>query len=343
MSISPRALATMTRRMSDLIGGGLTMNKSLSVLGAQSEDRQVRQVLKSIHKELGNGKSFSDALRAQNGTFGPIYTGLVRAGESSGGMEGTLEELSALLESEIENRQRLRAALAYPLALLTLSIAVCFFLTVFVIPRFELLFQDLGQRLPWPTRFLVGFTFVLKSYGWILLIMAAAVSVYAVKQKNILKNRVSGWMRRAPILYEIARTAALHRWTQVMASLLRGGVTLPEALWLSRKTLDGRLFGPVVEETLVRLREGRSLSSSLAQSAFFPPMLCELVGAGEESGRVEKTFERLTQTYRRESDLKIKLALSLLEPALVLGMGLIVGFVAVAMLLPVFSMSANIR
>lgn len=332
MSISPRSLATMTRRLSDLVGGGLTVGKSLSVLSAQSESREVRLLVSTLRKDLGDGKSLSEALRSRNGTFGPVYTGLVRAGESSGNMEATLAELANLLESDVETRQRVRAALAYPAALLALALAVCVFLTIFVIPRFELLFQDLGQRLPWPTRFLIGVTSHFKTFG------GATLLGVAVLMKGT-RFRVA----RRPVIDGVIRSVALQRWTQVMASLLRGGVTAPDALRLSRQTLNARVFGNAADDALARLREGRSLSSALAAARFFPPMLCELVNAGEESGRLDATFERLAQAYKREAELKIKIAISLLEPALVLGMGVVVGFVAVAMLLPIFEMSANIR
>lgn len=342
MKVSPRELATMTRRMSDLVGGGLTVRKSLLVLSAQSENKNVRSLLKNINQDVADGKSLSESFGRQNGFFSPVYAGMVRAGESSGNLESSLNELAGLLEADLEIAQRTRAALAYPLALAALAAMVCFFLTVFVIPRFELLFQDLGQQLPWPTRALIRGTAAMRDYGWLVAIAAVGAALL-MKRDGARAAGFRMQLVRLPVVFDLFRNACLSRWTRVMASLLGGGVPVPQALRLSRQTADALVFGPEIDGVASRLREGQSLSRALSRSAIFPPMLCELVGAGEESGSLEKTFERLAETYKRESEISLKFALSMLEPVLVLLMGVVVGFVAVAMLLPIFEMSAKIR
>ena len=343
MTISPSSLALLTRRLSDLTGGGLTLSRSLAVLTEQSEDRAVRDLLASLHSDLAKGKCFSEAITNQNGTFPPSYVGLVRAGEASGSVEATLDELAALLENDVDARRRVQTALAYPAVLLLLAIGVCFFLTVFVVPRFEFLFDDLGQRLPLPTRLLIGFTVAVKKFGLFAVIGTAAAGYGVIKKKPAWVSECRKKMVRLPLLSDVLRGAALQRWSQTMASLLRGGLPVSEAMAVSRKMIDGPLFGTEVETALGRVKEGQGLSAALTSSPFFPPMMCELIAAAEESGRLDQTFERLGQAYKRETELKVKLALSMLEPALVVAMGVIVGFVAVAMLVPIFEMSANIR
>lgn len=344
MKVSAQDLALMTRRLADLLGGGLPMSRSLSVLEQQSENPSMKILIRKILREISTGNSFSDTLQNQSKIFGPIYIGLVRAGESAGDLAPSLEELAQLLEAEFEMRQQIRTALAYPLLLLAMSILVCLFLALCVIPRFELLFQDLGQRLPLPTRGLLYFTSFIKKFGAIAIPAMGLGGIWMIKTNKFFWKK---WMRdhfsKIPVISSLLQCASLQRWTQVMASMLRGGIPLPEALWLSRQSVGQGPFGKEIEGTLGRLREGKNFSSALEGSSFFPQMLCELVGAAEESGRLDQTFERLARSAKRESELKTKMALSLLEPTLILGMGAIVGFVAVAMLLPIFEMSANIR
>jgi type II secretory pathway component PulF len=329
--------------MADLTRGGLPLARSLDVLARATNDGASARFLRSLRRDLDSGKSLSQALAGQNGAVGPAYIGLVRAGEAAGAVDGALDELAGLLETEVETRRRIATALVYPALVLALAVAVCAFLTLIVIPRFEFLFHDLGQTLPWPTRALLSSSKIARRAApW--LILAAIASALAIRRATArLKHAAAHALDRIPHVSNAIRAAHVQRWCGLMASLLRGGSTVSEALRLSRQTLRSTLLAAPLSATALGVLEGKSLARSMALTRFFPSTLCELVAAAEESGRLTETFARASEAYRRECDAALRLALALLEPSLVLVMGAVVGFIAVAILLPIFEMSAGMK
>lgn len=333
----------LMREMADLAGGGLTLHRCLDILRRQNHKPAVCRLIADVQQELEKGQSLSHALSLQNGTFSAITVGLVRAGESSGALESALEESAALLENEMDTRQRIRSAFAYPAFLLVVAVAVCVFLTVFVIPRFEFLFADLGQQLPLPTRLLIGTSVFIKTYAAPLALIIGGSAYGLAQAKPRWKARLPALALSVPGVAELLRATFLQRWARILASLLKNGFTVSDALALSARALNNPLVARELNGVLERLHEGRSIQAALESSPLFPPAVCELVGAGEESGSLEQSFQRIAASYKRQTELRSKLFLSMLEPALLLGMAAIVGFVAVAMLLPIFQMSASFQ
>lgn len=342
-SVGAMDVTLLMREMADLAGGGLTLHRCLDILRRQNHKPSVRRLLTNVQQELEKGHSLSGALSVQAGMFSAVTVGLIRAGESSGALESALEESAALLENEMETRQKIRSAFAYPAFLLVVAAAVCVFVTVFVIPRFEFLFADLGQRLPLPTRLMIGTSVFIKTHAAALLLVAGG-AFYALGQAGPRwKAPLPALALTIPGVSELVRATFLQRWARIMASLLKNGFTVSDAVALSSRALPGPLVAHELRAVLGRLNEGRNIKSALESSALFPPAVCELVGAGEESGSLELSFQRIAVSYKRQTELRSKLFLSLLEPVLLLGMAAVVGFVAVAMLLPIFQMSASFQ
>lgn len=333
----------LMRRLADLTSGGMTLHRSVSVLRAHSQAPRLKTLLESIQEKLEEGQSLSSAFLSQNGFFSALTIGLIQAGESTGNIEFALEESAALLENEMETRQRLRSALAYPCFLLGMAILVCIFLIAFVIPRFQFLFQDLGQTLPLPTLMLLGLSSLVIHFGWVVLLVVLVGFVWMTEKRPEWKSESRSWAWKLPAVAGVVRGNFLQRWAHMMTSLLKSGFTASAAIELSAKTMSNAWGAQDLLLVSERLSEGHSLKTALESSALFPPLFCEMVGSGEESGKLEETFARLAQSYKRETELRSKLLLSLLEPAMIAGMGLIVGFVAIAMLLPIFAMSASLK
>ncbi len=341
MKLKHSETVLLTRRLADLLKGGLPLSRSVDVLRKQSGSPNLKKVLSSVKSELESGHSFSQALKLQNGTFPRIAIGIVQAGELSGNLDASLSELAKLLETDMEVRQRLRAALVYPAFLLVLAMVVCAFLLGFVIPRFQFLFQDLGQTLPLPTRILIlassGFRYV-----FVTLALAVIGGFFVMKRASVLA-RAQDALLKLPIVSDAWRNAVLQRWASMMESLLRSGYTVSDAIQLSRQSINDPFFSEALKKVISEIIQGKNFKSALECSRWFPPMMCELVGAAEETGQLEESFGRLAVSYRRETEHQWKMFLSFLEPALILGMGAVVGFVALAMLLPIFEMSATLR
>lgn len=343
MKLKATDTVLLTRRLSDLMAGGLPLTQCMDVLRRQSSNPYVRVLLFSIQNELEAGRSFSQALRIQKGQFSEIYMGMVQSGESSGNLDAALSELVKLLETELDTRQRIRSAFAYPVFLLAMAVAVCMFIVGFVIPRFDFLFQDLGQQLPLPTRLLIGFSSIIRFTAIPLVLLTAAFLLSFRKRKTPWLRVLQNKALEISVLRDLWRGAIIQRWASMMAALLHSGYAVSEALRLAGQSIGNPLFKLDSKLAVWRIMEGQSVKQALGGLPWFSPMVCELIGASEESGRLEETFERIAESSKRENELQWKIFLSVLEPSLILGMGLVVGFVALAMLLPIFEMSGSLK
>jgi type II secretory pathway component PulF len=333
-------LVLLTRRLSDLALSGLPLGRSLELLADQSERTSDQQLLQALHHAIEGGKSFSEALSLYPKTFSAVYIGLVQAGEASGSFDTVLHELAQWLENEIDLRQRLLASTIYPMFLIVLAMAVCLFLVGFVIPRFEPLFEELGQRLPWPTRILMGVTGIVTHYGWLILPLIVVLGAIAYTRRIYLQTFLVRLLMTFKRLSAPLRALYLERWAFGMCLLLRNGLSVPDALETSRSLFGHSLITFELERVVQKIREGYPLATSLEVSPLFPPVLREMVASGEETGELEHTFSRIATAYRKESELHRRLLAAVLEPALVMGMG---GIVALAMFLPLLQMQGGFQ
>jgi type II secretory pathway component PulF len=336
------ALSVATRQLADLLGGGVTLVRALDIAARQTRDGSLRAAFQTVRRDVASGRALSDALRA-NGGFAPVYVGLVRAGESAGRLDGALEDAARHLDIDDELRRRARAAAVYPCAVLAVAAAVSVFLVAFVIPRFQLLFADLGRPLPWPTRFLVSLSALARGHAGLALAGAAAVALIGPSSflppwRDAVRRLADTGIARRWLAPRFAE-----RWARVMTALLRGGFSMTDALRLARSSLSSHPLSGVLPAIERDVDGGRPLSDALRRSAAFPPLVAELAAAGEEGGRLEDALDRAAAALGRESDAGRAAALALLEPALVLAMAGVVGFIAISLLLPIFDMSAGVR
>jgi type II secretory pathway component PulF len=335
-------LALLTRRLSDMVQSGLPLNRSLYLL-AQQGGRSQSAVLADLLGHIQSGRSLSDAMAERAEVFPPMYVGLIRAGEAAGSLDAVLAELSGWLEKDAELRQRLTTSLVYPAFLLLLVASVGVFLVSFVIPRFEPLFQELGQALPWPTRVLMA---IAHGFGPVAIAAGIAASAGALvlwTRRQRLQEAASSVLLRLGRLSGPLKSLYLERWAFAMSLLLRNGLTVPEALTLSRSSLGSHVFAGELDAVLAQVREGLSLGEAMAASKLFPASLREMVAAGEETAGLETILTRAAAGFHKESELQRRVLMALLEPSLVVGMGCVVGFVALSMLLPLLQLNGNVQ
>jgi len=343
--ISPRDLALVTRQLSTLVGAGLPLVSSLNVLISQTKQGILHRLLVQIKDAINEGQSLTSSLSNFPHIFPPLYINMIRAGEASGNLDVVLERLADFLEGQETLKNKIRAALAYPILMFFIGSAVLFFLVSFVVPNITRIFQDMHQRLPISTSILIVVSDFLKLHWWIILTFLLVIFWGA---KNFAKTNYGRliWDKfklRIPIFREIARGIIIARFSRTLGIMLKSDVPLLAALEIVRQVVNNSIFAEEIKRTIREVEEGQSLSFSLSKNNLFPPMVIEMIGVGEQSGNLEKMLFRIAQATEGEVEAKISIYTSLLEPIMILLMGMLVGFIVISILLPIFEMNQLIR
>jgi len=336
-------ITLFTCRLADLLHAGMPLVRSLGVLERQTKNAALKEILAACCGEIQGGRAFSETLQKYPDLFPQIYTGMVRAGEYAGLLEAVLRRLAEFREKEEELKHRLQSALTYPAVMLLMGFVSIIFLLVFVIPRFEIMFADIGQQLPLPTRILVLAGLILKNY-WYIYIPAAAAGAFFLRrymQSDAGKSASGRLFLRIPLTGGILGKELAARFARMLAALLANGVPLLEALAMVKSSTGNALVSEEITSISESVREGRGIVAPLRRSVFFPPLAADIVAIGEETGNLEGALNRMADVYQREVDYSLKTLTSLVEPLIILAIGLLIGFVAMALLLPVFQISSG--
>jgi len=334
-------LAMLTRQLATLLDAGLPLVGALGALLEQTDSPRLRRVLSQIRESVNEGSAFHEALRAQSRSFPEIYRNMVRSGEASGTLPLVLGRLADFLEGSVAFRQKLQAALVYPILMSVMGTGILWFLLTSVVPRVTQIFTDLRRALPAPTRILLATSGALREYGWvaipILVIAYLALRRYGRTSSGRLV--LHGLILRTPALGRFIRLVAVSRFAKTLGTLLTGGVPLLTALDIARAVLGNAVLDRAVERVRDEVREGRSLRDALRATGQFPSVVCQMVGVGEESGALDELLLKVADTFEAQVGSAVATLTSLLEPLMILVMGLAVGFVVLAILLPIFEMS----
>lgn len=338
-------LAVMTRQLSTLLGAGIPLMEALSVLLAQVEKRAAKKVWVDVREGIKEGMALSDTLERHPAFFPSIYYQMVRAGEASGTLDQILIRLADYLESQARLRNKLFSLLAYPLLMLVLSLFILLFLISFVVPKVTAVFADLKQALPLPTVILLSVSDFLRNYGWFSLILGA---VSAVALKRYLgtphgRRRYDRWALTIPIIGRVVQIVAVSRFTRTLAILLASGLPLLTAMEMVAQVVGNKMLEDAIQKARAEIREGEGMAEPLKRSGFFPPLVTHMVAVGEKSGALEGMLQKLSEAYDDEVETTVSGLTSLFGPLLILGMGLIVLFIVLAILLPIFEMSQMVR
>ncbi|MBI5093050.1 MAG: type II secretion system F family protein [Candidatus Hydrogenedentes bacterium] len=338
-------LAPFTRQLATLSASGVPMVKGLNVLIEQAQEQRAKDLLTAVCESVQSGSTLADAMERYPETFPPIMTSMVRVGEQGGALDAVLEELSDLFEKEESLKGEVRAAVAYPALVLAAGVVSAIVLIVFFIPRLKIIFEDVGQSLPWPTRILLGLSDFVAAYGWFL---AAAVVAAALGVRWVLRNPEARLVLdqlslRIPWVGTFISTLSVARLTRLMGTLTRGGVSIVEALTIVEPVLGNRAVAKAVSDISSRIRSGESLASLMRQSPIFPPLSVQMVAVGEESGQLDHMLLRVADAFDRETTAATKVMTSMLAPALILVVASVVGFIIIAMLLPIFQLSTVLK
>ena len=334
-----------TRQLATLLGAGIPLVPAFNGLIEQTSNHALKTVLAQIKDAVNEGNSLATALNDHPRLFSKIYVNMVRAGEASGSLDVVLERLAEFGENQHAIRSRIKAALLYPIFMAVVGIAVLFLLITFIVPNITAVFEGSQQALPLPTILLIATSSMLRQYWWAVF----ALTVGGLAAFRWYINTTGGRRRwdllklSAPGIRDLSIKTASARFSRTLSSLLQSGVSLIASLQIVKNIVDNVLLAELINDACEALEKGGSLSHSFAGSAWIPPMLIQMMAVGEQSGTLDKMLAKAADSYEKEVEAKILGLTSMIEPIMILSMGIVVSFIVISILLPIFEMNQLIR
>ncbi len=339
--ISQDQLLSMTRELATLLRSGLPLDRALETLIMLAPTKAVAALLQGVRDDVRGGKSLSQALDARREVFSRFYINIVRAGEAGGALAVVLTRLADTMERNKELKGTVSSALIYPTILICVAVISVMVLLFFVVPQFKTQFAQAGKALPWSTTMVIAAGEYMRSYWWTLILGAVAL-VWLVRRMladPVMRKRFDGFVLRRKLLGELVQKIETARFTRTLGTLLANGVTLLGALSIVKETVGNRVMGDALDGVVAQLREGKGFGRPLMATGVYPKLATQMILVGEESGQLEEMLERVADVYDREVQLVIKRFLAVLEPVMILGLAVVVGFIVLSILLGVLGMS----
>jgi type IV pilus assembly protein PilC len=335
-------LALFTQQIASLLSAGLPLVQCLEALQDQTEDPCFRIVIRDVRGDISQGNSFSSAVRKFPNSFNTLFVSMVEAGEASGGLAEILMKVAGYFESTVKLTKKVKSAMTYPIAVIGLAVALVNVLLIFVIPVFAAMFADFGAKLPAPTQFLIDLSDFMKAYWW-----AVGLGCYAVywglgkftATPNGRRTK-DQFLVRAPIFGNLIHKIALSRFCRTYATLIRSGVPILRTLEIVSAASNKVQIEDACEEIAKHVSQGGQVSEVLAANEFFPPMMKHMVKAGESTGNVDGMMNKIADFYDVECEATVSALTSLIEPILIVFLGVVVGGIVMAMFLPIFQLGA---
>jgi general secretion pathway protein F len=340
--VASRDLVTFTQQLATLVEAGLPLDRALAIQAELAPTARLRAIVGDVLRSVQGGSSLADALGKHHPRpFSRLYINMVRAGEKGGVLETTLRRLAGLLEESQDFRDALVSALIYPALLTAVGTAAVIFLMAFVIPRFASIFQDLGTAIPLPTLILLEASALVQRYWWLLagLVVAALLVGRMVLSTPGGRLGADRLLLRTPVVGEVVMKSEVARFTRILGTLLRSGVVMIPALTVIREMLGNQVLARAVDGLADGARRGLGLARPMAESGVFPPLAVHMVRVGEETGRLEDTLLQVAAALESDTRKLVKRLIALAEPCIILVMGLVVGFIVVAMLMAILSVT----
>lgn len=339
--VTSRDVMYFTQDLCALLDAGLPMDKALNILIHVSENERFRQIVTGILRYVESGNSLSDALTEYPKHFSTLYVNMVRAGETGGVLPAVLERLGVFLENSQDLKDYITSAMVYPMFLVLVGGLSIIVMLTFVIPKFSIIFADMGQAMPASTQILLAISNGMRDYWWVIIGVIAAISVIIRQYIRTPAGRLrtDRLKFRAPVVGRLIKSVEAARFSRTLGTLIRSGVPILQALTLVREIVTNQEISNSLKTVNDRVKEGDTLSSPLDQAGVFPPLAVQMIAVGEETGRLDDMLLKVADNYDKSVRNMIKRFVNLLEPAMILAMGLMVGFIVISMLMAVFSMN----
>jgi type IV pilus assembly protein PilC len=340
--VSEKELVLFTRQFSTMIDAGLPLVQCLDILGKQADNKVFSKIIIEVKKDVEGGSTFAEALRKYPKIFDDLYVNLVQAGEIGGVLDTTFARLAGYIEKARSLKGKVKSAMIYPSAILFVAISVVIFLMIFVIPVFAEMFQDFGGTLPWPTQFVIGLSNFIKSYI-LFAIPVLIAGVFVFKQYNRTESGqrvVDRNLLRVPVLGVVLQKAAIARFARTLSTLLGSGVPIIDSLDITARTAGNKVLEEAVLASISSVKEGQTLATPLAKYWVFPPMVVQMVEIGDVTGELDTLLSKIADFYEEEVDRAVEALTAMLEPMMMVFLGVVLGFIIVAMYLPIFKMAS---
>ncbi len=322
-----------SRQLAVFVEAGIPIMEALETIAEETSDKLLKRVLLDMTVALREGDTFAAAAAAHPEAFPRYYIAVLESAELTGTLDKVLEELAEYIERDIDARSQVTSALVYPAVVAAMAIVTVLILSTYVLPKFRTFFASLDAKLPLPTRMMLSFSGFVSTWWWVILLVLVLIvaGITAVRRNNAGRERIDRLMLRIPVIGSLIQTAIVERVCRVLCSLVTAGVDLPRAMAVTAESSNNAVYSEGLNHVREQMMEGNGLSDPLAATGLFPAAAQQMFRVGEETGTLDKQLETAASFYHRELELKVKHFTSLFEPAVIIFMGLIVGFVAVAM------------
>ncbi|MBX9720306.1 MAG: type II secretion system F family protein [Candidatus Obscuribacterales bacterium] len=339
-------MVVFSRQFSAMIGSGVAMLRTLTIISEQCENEKLRVVLSDVRNQVEAGSNLSDAMAKHPLIFDRLYIAMVKAGETGGILDGVMKRVAEFMESRQKLTDKVKAAMAYPIVALVVAVVVFWAMLTFVLPVFQGIFEGMGGDLPEFTKMLIGLSQLMRSWWMVLFVIICSAGFYMFKQwvaTPVGRLTFDGWILRLPVFGDVIKKVAVARFTRTFGTLIHSGVPMLTALDVVKETAGNAVLSKGVESIHREVREGGTLSKPMSKLPLFPPMVVQMVAVGEETGRLDEMLDKVADFYDDEVANSVDALTSVLEPILVVFVGGIVGSVVVGMYLPIFTIINQIR
>jgi type IV pilus assembly protein PilC len=335
----------LMRELAIMIETGVPISEALELLSTNAENQAIKKAISAAHNDLVQGRSISQAFGSQPHVFPAVVINMVRTAEVGGQLDTTLNQAAEYLEASLEMRNKVGTALTYPVLLMVVAFGVTIFMMMYLIPKFGPLFQHMGGTIPPQTQFLISAGMFLQKNWWIvpLTIIGSAFAFVTVLRIPSGRAMMMRLLHVCPVIGDIVKKVALARILRSLGSVCAAGVSLLLALEISGQSAQDPIFEHAVDCVRLSVADGSSLSQAVANTNTFPAMVCQMVSVGEKSGRLSDVLLRVARFYERDVDVKLKMLTSIIEPLMIVVLGLVIGFIAVAIISPIYSLVGGVK
>ncbi len=338
--VKTRDIVVLTRQFATMINAGLPLVQALDILAQQTENKILADVTRQVVYDVESGHTLADALRKHPRAFSDLYVNMVAAGEAGGILDTILVRLAQFLEKNDAIVRKVKGAMVYPAVILSVAVIAVSVLLIFVIPTFQNMFASVNLELPLPTRIVIGMSNLLKNYWWALLgalgVIAFGVNQYYKTPPGRLQ--IDAMLLKLPVLGDVLRKSAVSRFTRTLGTLISSGVSILDGLEITARTAGNMVIHNAVMESRASIAGGETIAQPLAKSKVFPPMVISMIAVGEQTGGMDEMLSKIADFYDDEVDAAVGTLLSLMEPIMIVVLGVVVGGMVVAMYLPIFDM-----
>lgn len=343
-TVKDKDIVTFTRQFATMIDAGLPLVQCLEILGSQTDNKTFAKTINKVRVDVEGGSTFAEALKKHPRIFSDLYVNMVAAGEAGGILDTILNRLAGYIEKSMALKKKIKGAMVYPAVTITVAIAVVALMLLFVIPSFAKMFTDFGGQLPAPTRIVMSFSDFLVKWWFVVLIAVVApiVALRLAYRTERGRNIMDTIFLMLPALGILIRKVAVAKFTRTLSTLISSGIPILEGMDIVAKTAGNKVIEKAIFKTKTGISEGKTIAEPLKQTNVFPPMVVQMISVGEASGALDTMLSKIADFYDEEVDSAVAGLTSMLEPMLMVFLGVVIGFIVIAMYLPVFKLAGAI-